>query len=140
MWRKTRKPYLGGLCRGADPNRNWDFHWMGEWISKKLCIVPSGLKNKDLYIFSAEGGASSNPCAEDFAGSEAFSEVETKSLADYLTRVSSNNNDIYIAFHSYSQLLMFPRGYTSQHAPLNDLWVSFIMQQTILKCNIFKLE
>lgn len=33
-WRKTRVPYkaLGGLitCYGADPNRNWDFHWMGK--------------------------------------------------------------------------------------------------------------
>ena len=30
MWRKTRRPVANSLCYGADPNRNWDFHWMGK--------------------------------------------------------------------------------------------------------------
>ncbi|XP_017769856.1 PREDICTED: zinc carboxypeptidase-like [Nicrophorus vespilloides] len=87
MWRKTRQPY--GFCVGADPNRNWGFHWM-------------------------EGGASNNPCLETFAGSKAFSEPETKSLADYIESINKKLVG-YIAFHSYSQLLLIPYGHTSQH-------------------------
>ncbi|XP_046994559.1 zinc carboxypeptidase-like [Schistocerca americana] len=85
MWRKTRKPYL--LCVGADPNRNWDFHW-------------------------AEEGASSISCSETYAGSEAFSEVETKSLSEFLTGLGSDLQ-VYLSFHSYSQLLMYPYGLSS---------------------------
>ncbi|XP_049810301.1 zinc carboxypeptidase-like [Schistocerca nitens] len=85
MWRKTRKPY--NLCVGADPNRNWDFHW-------------------------AEEGASSISCSEAFAGSEAFSEVETKTLSEFLTGLGSDLQ-VYLSFHSYSQLLMYPYGVSS---------------------------
>lgn len=100
MWRKSRKPYLGGLCYGADLNRNWDSHWMST-------------------------GASSNPCAEDFAGSDPFSEIETKSLSDFYKGLSSSNPglyDIYISFHSFSQLLMYPWGYSGQSTPLTPIW------------------
>ena len=88
LWRKTRKPY-GILCYGSDPNRNWGYKWMS-------------------------GGASNQPCAETYAGSSAFSDVETKSLSQYLTSIS-NKFSAYIAFHSYSQLLMFPYGHTKEH-------------------------
>lgn len=30
MWRKTRRPNNLGICTGTDPNRNFDFQWMGE--------------------------------------------------------------------------------------------------------------
>lgn len=26
-WRKTRRETANPLCRGADPNRNWDVNW-----------------------------------------------------------------------------------------------------------------
>ncbi|XP_065087362.1 zinc carboxypeptidase A 1-like [Ochlerotatus camptorhynchus] len=92
-WRKTRTPYPGG-CFGADPNRNWDFFW-------------------------AVAGASRRCYAESFAGPKPFSEVETKSLSEY---IKSLNGKIqaYIAFHSYSQLLLFPYGHTGEHAPNHD--------------------
>ncbi|XP_076758952.1 zinc carboxypeptidase-like [Xylocopa sonorina] len=88
MWRKTRKPY-GSLCYGSDPNRNWGYKWMS-------------------------GGASNSPCSETYAGSSAFSDVETKSMSEYISSISSKFH-AYIAFHSYSQLLMFPYGHTKQH-------------------------
>ncbi|XP_055914222.1 uncharacterized protein LOC129947614 [Eupeodes corollae] len=87
VWRKTRKPY--GKCYGADPNRNWDFHWN-------------------------EVGSSNNPCSDTYAGPEAFSEIETKSLSEYITSVKDNLM-LYISYHSYSQLLLFPYGHTSEH-------------------------
>ncbi|XP_058057671.1 zinc carboxypeptidase A 1-like [Anopheles bellator] len=90
LWRKTRKPYGIG-CYGADPNRNWDFHW-------------------------AEQGTSSNPCSDTFAGPAAFSEVETKSLSSFVDSLRGKLS-AYLAFHSYSQLLLFPYGHTSEHSP-----------------------
>jgi len=93
LWRKTRKPY--GSCVGADPNRNWDIHW-------------------------GEIGSSTNPCSESYMGSKVFSEIESKSLSDYLLNVGKNY-DIFVAFHSYSQLLMFPWGYTSRPIATADL-------------------
>jgi len=83
MWRKTRQPY-GNTCWGADPNRNFGYKWM-------------------------TGGASSNPCSDTFAGSEAFSEPETKALADFYSTIAKNIT-AYIDFHSFSQLLMYPYG------------------------------
>lgn len=92
LWRKTRTPY--GVCYGADPNRNWGFHWN-------------------------EVGASDNPCDETYAGPKAFSEVETKSLSKYVTSIKKELK-AYLAFHSYSQLILFPYGYTNEHAPNHD--------------------
>ncbi|XP_059619316.1 zinc carboxypeptidase A 1-like [Phlebotomus argentipes] len=84
LWRKTRKPC--GLCYGADPNRNWDFHWR-------------------------EAGTSSYPCSEVYAGKKAFSESETKSLADFISTISGLK--LYVSIHSYSQLLLYPFGVKS---------------------------
>ncbi|KAF5272916.1 hypothetical protein FQR65_LT04845 [Abscondita terminalis] len=92
MWRKTRKPY--GFCYGADPNRNWGYHWM-------------------------QGGASNNPCADDYAGPSAFSEIETKSLAEFISTIAPNL-EAYIGFHSYSQYLLIPFGHSGLEVPAND--------------------
>jgi murein tripeptide amidase MpaA len=88
MWRKTRKPY-GLLCTGSDPNRNWGYKWR-------------------------TGGSSSNPCSETYAGSAAFSDIETKSMSEYIESIRDKFY-AYISFHSYSQLLMFPYGHTRDH-------------------------
>lgn len=89
LWRKTRKPY-SKVCYGADPNRNWDFHW-------------------------SEKGSSTNPCSDIHAGPEAFSEIEVKSYAEYLTSIKSKINT-FIGFHAFSQLILFPYGHTSNQA------------------------
>ncbi|XP_017025740.1 zinc carboxypeptidase A 1 [Drosophila kikkawai] len=85
LWRKTRTPY--GSCFGADPNRNWGFHWN-------------------------EVGASSNACSDTFAGPSAFSEIETKSLSDYIAKLKGKIQ-LYISLHAYSQYLLYPYGHTS---------------------------
>ncbi|KAG5308073.1 CBPA1 carboxypeptidase, partial [Acromyrmex insinuator] len=86
LWRKTRKPY-GSDCYGCDLNRNWDYKWN-------------------------TGGASNNSCSEIYAGPAPFSEIETSSMSTYINSISDNFY-VYIALHSYSQLLMFPYGYTA---------------------------
>uniref|UniRef100_A0A182WF36 Zinc carboxypeptidase A 1 n=1 Tax=Anopheles minimus TaxID=112268 RepID=A0A182WF36_9DIPT len=85
QWRKTRSE-ASALCRGADPNRNWGYNFM-------------------------QGGASSVPCSDTFAGAVAFSEVETRQLSDFIS--SLDNLSTYLAFHSYSQLLLVPYGHTT---------------------------
>ncbi|KAF2896241.1 hypothetical protein ILUMI_09935 [Ignelater luminosus] len=92
MWRKTRKPY--GLCVGADPNRNWGYQWMN-------------------------GGASNNPCFDTYAGSSPFSEIETKSLSDYM-ETFMDKIEVYFDFHAYSQYLMFPYGHAGLEVPKNN--------------------
>lgn len=66
-----------------------------------------------VFLFSA-GGASSNPCSDTYGGSAAFSDIETRSMSEYLSSISSKFY-AYVAFHSYSQLLMFPYGHTRDH-------------------------
>ncbi len=52
-------------------------------------------------------GASTNPCSETYAGRAPFSEPETKAVSDYILTISSRTK-LYIATHSYSQLLLSP--------------------------------
>nr|XP_019538284.2 zinc carboxypeptidase A 1-like [Aedes albopictus] len=98
LWRKTRTPYSGG-CFGADPNRNWDFHW-------------------------AEQGTSNKCVSDTYGGPHPFSEVETKTLSQFIASLKGKIQ-AYISFHSYSQLLLFPYGHTHEHTPnhndLNDI-------------------
>ncbi|XP_033346187.1 carboxypeptidase B-like [Bombus vosnesenskii] len=108
LWRKTRSNHaenqddsrflqlvnhytgwLWGKCEGVDPNRNFDYHW-GEM---------------------EEGGASLDPCHETYAGPRAFSEPETKAMADYIL-ANKQNIRIYLTLHSYSQMWLVPWGYT----------------------------
>ncbi|XP_017787774.1 PREDICTED: zinc carboxypeptidase-like [Habropoda laboriosa] len=87
LWRKTRKSYGRG-CYGADPNRNWNFHW-------------------------AEGGTSSYPCSDVFHGSRPFSEIETRTMSEYITGIQDKLSS-YITFHSYSQVLLIPYGHSRE--------------------------
>nr|CAD7193667.1 unnamed protein product [Timema douglasi] len=83
MWRKTRS--RGSLlCHGADPNRNWGYKWR-------------------------TGGSSSNQCTDTYAGASAFSEIETRTIANYVTSIASELK-IYLSIHSFSQLLLLPYG------------------------------
>lgn len=99
FWRKTRSRSRGNdrqssSCTGTDPNRNFGFHWR-------------------------ENGASSNPCADTFAGTKAFSEPETMNIANHIWN-NRNNMLVYIALHSYSQLWLTPWGFTRELPPDYD--------------------
>jgi len=86
LWRKTRSNYNSiFLCKGVDGNRNWDFHW-------------------------AETGASGNKCSDTYHGPEAFSEIETQNIRDYVLALDPVPV-LAQAMHSYSQLLLWPYGY-----------------------------
>ncbi|CAK9797268.1 Zinc carboxypeptidase A 1 [Anthophora quadrimaculata] len=93
LWRKTRRP-SGRGCYGADPNRNWNFHW-------------------------AEGGTSPNPCSEIYPGYKPFSEIETRTMSQYISSIQEKLF-AYVAFHSYSQLLLIPYGHSRQRVDNYD--------------------
>ncbi|KAJ8927938.1 hypothetical protein NQ314_019569 [Rhamnusium bicolor] len=88
MWRKTRVPH-SILCTGADPNRNWDYYWN-------------------------HGGTSNSPCTDTYRGPAPFSEPSCKSMADFISTIG-HQLVAYLSFHSYSQLLLLPYGYTNEH-------------------------
>ncbi|KAH8365222.1 hypothetical protein KR084_006266, partial [Drosophila pseudotakahashii] len=94
MWRKNRQ--LFGTCRGVDLNRNYPDHWNST-------------------------GSSSDPTRYDFAGPSAGSELETQRLIEFI-RANAGKEQIktYIALHSYSQMLMFPYGYTKERVSNYD--------------------
>ncbi|XP_042551983.1 carboxypeptidase A4 isoform X1 [Dipodomys spectabilis] len=88
FWRKTRSLNPGSRCIGTDPNRNWN---------------------------ASFAGASDNPCSEVYHGPHANSEVEVKSVVDFIQK--HGNFKCFIDLHSYSQLLMYPYGYSMKKAP-----------------------
>ncbi|NXR09877.1 CBPA2 Carboxypeptidase, partial [Semnornis frantzii] len=101
MWRKTRSKIPGSVCYGVDPNRNWDAGFGGP-------------------------GASSYPCSESYHGPSANSEVEVKSVVNFIK--SHGNIRAFLTLHSYSQLLMYPYGYKctepADHAELDALGIA----------------
>uniref|UniRef100_A0A8C3HWW0 Carboxypeptidase A1 n=1 Tax=Chrysemys picta bellii TaxID=8478 RepID=A0A8C3HWW0_CHRPI len=59
-------------------------------------------------------GASSNPCSETYRGPYANSESEVKAIVDFVK--SHGNIKAFISIHSYTQLLLYPYGYTRTRA------------------------
>lgn len=108
-WRKnTNEAYCGATStsRGADLNRNFPFQW-------GCC-----------------GGSSSNACATDFRGASPASEPEVQAIRDYLRAkfpdqrgpaltdpAPPDATGIYLDLHSYSELVLWPWGFTSTVAP-----------------------
>ena len=83
MWRKNRQTTSGSSCIGHDINRNWPYKW------------------------STSGGASTNPCAEDFKGKAEGDAPETVVLSAWLKKTQAAQGvKLFIDWHAYSQLLM----------------------------------
>ena len=68
-------------------------------------------KLNQLAARFSEPGASGNPCSDAYRGTKEFSEVETRNVARYLKRRRSTIKG-YMDIHAYSQLWMFPWGYS----------------------------
>lgn len=89
LWRKNRQSTAGSTCLGHDINRNWPFMW------------------------AVSGGASTNPCAQDFKGTSAGDAPETQALSSWLLKTKQAQGvKLFIDYHSYSQLFMTPYGYS----------------------------
>ncbi|UYV60989.1 SLC6A2 [Cordylochernes scorpioides] len=69
------------------------------------------------------------PCAETYAGTRAFSEPETKAIADFILR-NKHRLKAFLNFHSYSQLWMTPWGYTALRPAQYKDMVGFCFSST----------
>ncbi|KAL0155625.1 hypothetical protein M9458_049888, partial [Cirrhinus mrigala] len=56
-----------------------------------------------------------DPCAEDYRGPSAQSEIEVKNIANFI--MDHGNFKSFMSLHSYMQLLMYPYGYVGTDAP-----------------------
>ncbi|MGI5195201.1 M14 family metallopeptidase [Streptomyces sp. CA-288835] len=91
-WRKNRQPNSGSSFVGTDMNRNWAYRW-------GCC-----------------GGSSGSPSSDTYRGSAAESAPEVKVVADFVrSRVVGGKQQIKagIDFHTYSELVLWPFGYTN---------------------------
>jgi len=96
LWRKNRRNNGDGTF-GVDLNRNWAFQWGG-------------------------GGASTVTSDETYRGPSPFSEPESAALRDYF--IGNTTLAGHIDFHSYSQLVLSPWGYTTALAPNNEAFLA----------------
>jgi len=94
LWRKNRKANSGGSF-GVDLNRNWNDHW-------------------------CQNGASKVPTSDTYCGTGPFSEPETLVISQFINQNNQQDNILAaIDFHSYSQLILRPYGWTSANSPDN---------------------
>ena len=91
LWRKNRRQNADGSF-GVDPNRNYGYMW-------GILDVPT---------------SSHVPSDETYVGPRAFSEPETQAVRDL---VGCERFAGVITYHSYSQLILYPWGYTAQPIP-----------------------
>lgn len=101
QWRKNRRDN-GLLCdlfengRGVDLNRNYGSSTWG-------------------------GTGSSGLCFEDtYRGPDPFSEPETQAIRNLMTDIPFN---AVLSYHSYSQLILYPWGYTSDPIAETSDWI-----------------
>ncbi|KAB2974505.1 zinc carboxypeptidase [Streptomyces sp. SS1-1] len=90
-WRKNRQPNSGSSAVGTDLNRNWAYRW-------GCC-----------------GGSSGSASSETYRGARAESSPEVKVVADFVRgRIVGGKQQITagIDFHTYSELVLWPFGYT----------------------------
>lgn len=88
LWRKNMAPAL--LGRGVDLNRNFAEHW-------------------------GEAGSSKLPISDTYRGASAASEPETRAIQNYFLKMGRVVGAI--DWHSYSQLILFPYGWTKKKIP-----------------------
>jgi len=86
MWRKNRRD--NGGTYGVDVNRNYGYMW--------------GYDNN---------GSSPSPGEETYRGPDAFSEPETQNMKQFC---EEHDFKIALNYHSYSNLLLYPWGWTPE--------------------------
>jgi carboxypeptidase T len=91
-WRKNRQPNSGSSAVGTDLNRNWGYEW-------GCC-----------------GGSSGSTSSQTYRGTAPFSAPEDARIRDFVaSRVVGGVQQIKagIDFHTYSELVLWPFGYTT---------------------------
>lgn len=102
LWRKNRNycPSGSSNARGVDLNRNYDDHW-------------------------GQGGSSSSCSSDTYMGPSAASEFETQTTSAYFESLASTYGiAAAIDWHSYSQLILRPYGWTTQVSSEEDYFAA----------------
>jgi hypothetical protein len=122
-WRKNRQPNPGSSYVGTDLNRNWGYRW-------GCC-----------------GGSSGSTSSDTYRGSAPFSAPETAVVRDFVnSRVIDGKQQITVAidFHTYSELILWPFGYTTTNVPADmvlDDWNTMVaMGQAMAATNGYTPE
>ena len=103
MWRKNRADNGDGSY-GVDLNRNFDYKWAYD-----------------------DEGSSGVPSRETYRGTEAFSELETQALRDF---VNNHHLGVTISFHAWGNLCLYPYGYDYIQAPDRSAFTSLAIRMT----------
>lgn len=98
-WRKNRRVNGDGTI-GVDCNRNYSIGW-----------------GDDL-------GSSSETFSEVYRGTAPFSEPETRAVRDLMDGTWGRSFEAYLSYHNYSQLVMYPNGYTYDSVDNRDFYDS----------------
>lgn len=91
-WRKNMRDN-GNRTYGVDPNRNYDYMW--------------GNDNE---------GSSPQSSSYVYRGPAPFSEPETQAVRDLF---AERNFQVFISYHNYSQVIIYPWGYTNEPSELD---------------------
>jgi len=109
-WRKNRRDNGDGTF-GVDLNRNYGYMW--------------GL----------DSGSSGVTSAPDYRGPYAFSEPETIAIRDLISD-PSREFQVVLSYHSYSQLILYPWGYTDESAPDSSIMSTLATEMSDLIRNV----
>lgn len=91
LWRKNRQSTGVAICNGLDIDSSFPYHW-----------APS----------------LGTPCSEGYAGQEPLEALEAYHLTNYINKTSEKHKYFgYLDFHSYSQSILYPYGYSCDEEP-----------------------
>lgn len=104
-WRKNRRFNADGSY-GVDLNRNYGYNW--------------GLDDE---------GSSPDPNSAVYRGPAPFSEPETQIIRDL---VGAHDFESLVSYHNYSQIIIYPWGYTHELSPDADLMGALARNMAVL--------
>jgi hypothetical protein len=93
LWRKNRGVNPSSPCVGVDLNRNWEVGWHAPF-----------------------GGASTDPCSQNYRGPTPWSEPEVAAMRDWAGPHAARIA-VHMDVHSFGQLILSPWAYTPALPP-----------------------
>lgn len=112
-WRKNRVLNASKKFYGVDLNRNYSYGW-------------------------GTGGSSNSESSDVYMGPKPFSEPETQAVREFIEEHA--NIRIFLSFHTFSELILYPWGGKSDPVGGRDQLVFEKMAQTMAKWNNYTPE
>ena len=92
LWRKNRQDTGVPICKGIDLDHSFNYQWEA---------------------------STGTPCSESYAGAYAQEALEVQHFAHYINKTGVENHKYYgyLDWHSYSQSILYPYGYSCDAIP-----------------------